>query len=470
MTWHVSGNRAGALKVGLLGEFGTGNTGNDATAAVTVARLRSALPDIDLRLITTVEDTRPVAQAFGVDVVTLFRNRATWTRRGLARRVMRPWHAARDMVRTWAVARGVDVIVVGGGGVFEAEAVSGPSGWIAMAGLLALTVASSVGHHRIAFVGIGGTYLPTRAERGMLALSMRRADYRSFRDEGSLHAVEQMGGAGPSDHVTADLVFAVDLPVVPHPAQLAEEPASANPDAATERVVVDPSAPRSGRRIAMGVMGFAWIARDDQGISAADPYVQALAGATALLVEQGDEVVVFCGDTADRPVIDQVVNVARARLVHDNHGDLTAAVTSQLSVAFDDHLSEVNRADVVICSRFHNVVAAMLLERSTVAVADRIKVRDIMEHAGLGDYVLEARGLTSVELVRCIRRAQARQADIRVALDSTVVGARMRATHELDELVHLVGGWSGSPRATRHRDVPVVALAPEPTSVPEDVV
>ena len=446
-------DRARGLRVGVLGGFGTGNTGNDATAAVTVERLRTALPDVGLRLITTAEDTRSVAETFHLDVVTLYRERASWTRAGFGRVVSRPWNMARDLVRTWAVARSVDSVVVLGGGLFEAEAVGGPSGWVGMAGLLVLSMASSIGKHSIAFVGVGGTYLPTRAERGMLAVSMHRADYRSFRDPWSLKAAVQMSAAGPDDRTTADLVFAVD-PLVDHPI----EPSQSSDG---------PS--QSGRahgRVALGVMGFPWIARDDQGVSTTDPYVLALVGATVELVEQGDEVVVFCGDIADRRVIDRVVELSRGRLADGGHANLVTAVHS---ILFADHLRELASADVVVGSRFHNLVAAMVLERSTVAVSDRAKVRDLMEHMGLRDYVLEARALTSEDLVEQIRRARDNHGDIQAVLATVVAKDYERALGEIDELTRLIAEWAESSRTDRRTGTGVGAPTPGPLSAPADV-
>ena len=437
----------------MLGGFGTGNTGNDATAAVTVERLRTALPDVDLRLITTAEDTQPVADAFHLDVVTLHRERPSWTRKGIGRVISRPWSMARDMVRTWAVARSVDSVVVLGGGLFEAEATAGPNGWVAMAGLLVLSVASSVGKHSLAFIGVGGTYLPTRTERGMLAASMRRADYRSFRDPWSLQAAVKMNAAGPRDAMTADLVFAVD-PLIDHliqPVVSSDGPSEPGP---------------VRRRVALGVMGFPWIACDGQGVSASDPYVLALVGAAVELVEQGDEVVVFCGDVADHRVIDRVVALARERLADQGSEHRVTAVHS---ILFADHLGELASADVVVASRFHNLVAAMLLERSTVAVSDRVKVRDLMEHAGLREYVLEARTLTSADLVEEVRRARDNHHDIQAALSAVVAKDHDRALSEIGELTRLIAGWAESDRTGGRTAPGAVAPAPGPLSVPTDV-
>lgn len=456
------GGAHGALRVGLYGGFCAGNTGNDATASITVDRLRTALPEVDLRLITSAEDPQQVAEAFDLEVVTLYRERSPWMGVGIGRFVSRPWNAARDLVRTWVAVRSVDAVVVVGGGIFESEAAAGPQGWIAMAGLFVLSVASSIGKHSLAFVGVGGTYLPTHTERRLLAASLRRADYRSFRDHGTLQAGVRMGGAGPRDHVTADLAFAADLSVGPPevvPVGRSSDPE--RPDPAHS----DPAQPNDAQRapghVALGVMAFSWITRDEHGNSGHDPYVQALVGATVLLAEQGDEVVVFCGDIADLWVVEQVVELAHDRLTPGGNAHRVAAISS---IEFADHLRELALTDVVVCSRFHNAVAALLLERATVAVADRIKVRDLLARVGLQEYVLEARGLTSDELVRRVRLAQERASAITLELAPVVAIIRNQAVGELDELAHLIARWSGQ---TQSRPA---ATTPGPTTGCEDVV
>ena len=414
MVLRVRRSAARPLLVGLYGGFGVGNVGNDATICAVVEHLRRSRPTTELRLLTYADDAALVARRFGVATISLRRPRPVRPAGRVARLVGRPWRLVRLLAHAWASVRGVDVVVVTGGGVFEAEGTAGIGGWIGMVGLLSLALASSVGrHHHLAFVGVGGTYAPRRLERVLVAASTRRAEHRSFRDEESRTALLRMGGAAPGDLVGADLVFARE------------------PVAGPERV--DGGRPRVG----IGVMGFPWLDLDSPGAIAADAYVDALVSTIASLVSGGDDVLIFGGDTADDPVVEVTSARARARLDDDGRSHVLVSEARSL----EDQLSELATTDVVVSSRFHNVVATFLAERPVVAVADRAKVRRLMASAGLQDYVVEAATLTAAELLHVIEQARQEESPNRAAVARAREGQRVLARQELDALDRLIDGW-----------------------------
>ena len=86
------------------------------------------------------------------------------------------------------------------------------------------------------------------------------------------------------------------------------------------------------------------------------------------------------GDEVDRPVLERVA----ARFADDDRvavetpGDLEGVVRL------------LAHADAVIATRFHNVIAALLSARPTVAISYADKTRDLMDRVGLGEYVMDA--------------------------------------------------------------------------------
>lgn len=429
--------RAGAqegarpLRVGLYGGFGTGNTGNDATAAVTVEHLRRTLPDLDLRLITYGPQTEAIARRLGVATVSTqstARSRPPLGALGpIGPSLARATRLARELASTWSALRSVDAVVVLGCGIFEAESTVGGRGWRAMADLYLVSLASSLGAHRLAFVGVGGTVLRTRAERVLVVAAMRRAAHRTFRDEASKAALLQMGGGGPRDLVVADLVFAADLGEVGG--------GDAEPG---------PSRPQ----IALGVMSFDWLRREDGVLSPQDPYLRSLAETAAVLVREGSDVVVFAGDVADRAAVDLVAAEARGRL-GGGHGE--GRIVTLHATTLADQVPVLAAADTVVGSRFHNAVTALMLGKEPIVVADRTKIRTLMTTTGLGDRVLEARTLTAADLVRLVARARAERPATEARTASAVEGARERAARGLHDLDRLVRRWEneGTKRGRR---------------------
>ena len=427
------------LKVGLYGGFGTGSTGNDATAAVAVEHLRATHPDLDLRLITYGPQTAAVAERLAVRTVSRHPaerrgagrcpHLAGWLPGGARSVGARAWHLAREATSTWSALRSVDAVVVLGCGVFEAESTVGGRGWRAMADLYLVSLVSSLGSHRLAFVGIGGTVMPTRLERILVVAAMRRADRRSFRDEASKAALGRMGGGKPDDLVVADLVFAASRAAVEGAAE-----GEGGEGSAAESVQVSARRPQ----VALGVMAFDWLRRSDGELSAQDPYLAAFVETVTALVSQGQDVVVFAADVADRFAVDLVAQEAKARL--GSSGD---QVTTARATTLADQLPMLTGARTVVGSRFHTAVAALIAGRAPVAVLDRVKVRTLMHAMELDAYVLEARSLASSALLGLVATAQAEQTAVEARTAPVVQAARDQALRGLGELDSLVDSWAG---------------------------
>lgn len=427
------------LRVGLYGGFGTGNTGNDATAAVAVEHLRATHPDLDLRLITYGPQTAAVAERLGVPTVSTQPAARSGRGRGADLALVLPgavrsvgaraWRLVREAASTWTTLRSVDAVVVLGCGIFEAESTVGGRGWRAMADLYLVSLASSLGSHRLAFVGVGGTMLPTRVERALVVAAMRRAERRSFRDEASKTALARMGGGHRDDLVVADLVFAADF----------LDADSTGVDSTSGDVAATDTTDTTDRPlVALGVMAFDWLQRSDGRLSPQDPYLAALAETATTLVRQGQDVVIFAGDVADRFAVDLVAEEARARLGSD-----AGRVTTVHATSLPEQVPVLTGARTVVGSRFHNAVTALMVGRAPIAVLDRTKVRTLMHTMGLDDHVLEARTLAAPDLLELVARAQAEQERAERRTAPAVQAARAHALRGLVDLDRLVERWGG---------------------------
>lgn len=469
------------VRVGLYGGFGTGNTGNDATAAVAVEHLRRTQPDLDLRLITYGPRTDEVAARLGIPTISTqpvpapVDGGAGPPRTGpfplgpLRPAGVRAARLLREGASAWRALRSVDAVVVLGCGIFEAESTVGGRGWRAMADLYLVSLASSLGPHRLAYAAIGGTVLPTRAERRLVVAAMRRAERRSFRDAESKAALAQMGGGHDDDLVVADLVFAADLVseaagVDAPRAEVVPPGDTLDPDGAVHHAGVVRASQRP--QVALGVMSFDWLRRDGGGLSPQDTYLGALIETAVALVEEGQDVVVFAGDVADRAAVDLVAGEAQRRLdgradtAQSGHaGDPGDRVATLYATTLTEQVPVLSAADTVIGSRFHNAVTALMLGKVPIVVADRTKIRTLMHTMDLDAQVVEARSLTSAALLALVAQSQADRVQAEERTFAAVQDARAGAVRGLEDLGQLVehwdrqlartdGGWESlSPRA-----------------------
>ncbi|MBD7979426.1 polysaccharide pyruvyl transferase family protein [Oerskovia merdavium] len=429
----VGGNEP--LKVGLYGGFGTGNIGNDATARVVAEHVRGHHDDVEVVLVSYADETTPSTSIDHLPLMTLGEPVEERGRTRVGRAVHRRWQSVRQLGRDWTITRQFDAMVITGGGVFEAESTAAAGGLVGAVGFFLLALVSSHRHHHFATLSIGGTSMRRSLERFLLVRSMRYAEYRSFRDAASKDALVGMHGAQDDDRVSSDLVFAT--PMISRASRTQSGP----------------------KRVAIGVMRFPWLGEGWADELARTAYVQALADVVEHLLPTST-VAVFGGDKADAPVIEALVRVVEGRVGHEV---VLHRVEVWGSPAFHDTVERLCDVDVVVCSRYHNLVAAFLRGTGVIAVADRVKVRSLMREAGVSDLVVEARGLDGQDLVERIEHVVAHLDDVRAAVSSTTRQFALSAEAQLRELDDLLERWNKGRHGGRAHQSVVERLPARPS-------
>jgi polysaccharide pyruvyl transferase WcaK-like protein len=378
-----------APRVGLVGAFGGENLGNDASAAALIRGLRE-VGAVRPVLVSGL----PAATLFGPDVESIVLGTARPSRSRWVTAVRRLFHVA-------AAPAMLDSVVVAGGGMFEAEGTRGADSVFGALALLVLAASTRLRGKPFALHAVGGTIVSGRARRTLVGWTGRLATRRSFRDTESRDALVRMHGARPTDPVVPDVAFV-----------LAPDLGDRRPDRSVgaERCVV------------VGVMGYAWLRDPDL----ARAYESALVELVRYLLEDARvRVEVVCGDVADRIVathLQEVVGPAGGRV-------------SQPAIAdFAELVEHMRACDLAVCSRFHNVVAAVVAGTPVVAVTDRAKVWSLMSAAGLGDYVLDARSVTPSGLVGVVDRLDTNAAEVVDALRELSALSRAEAERDVAEL------------------------------------
>ena len=255
-------------------------------------------------------------------------------------------------------------------------------------------------------LAVGTTAWTEPVGRTIVAWTMRLAHYRSFRDVPSRTAMITTGGAKATDPVHADVVLARGP--LPAPAR------------------------RTG--LGLGVMRFSWLG--DAAETRRSPYVAAYASVARDALARGTPVRVLVGDDADGAV---------ARALQDELADGLAAdglAGTQLAdldlVAPDDLPAVAAACEVVVCSRYHNAIAALRNGTPVIAVADRVKVRSLLESAGLGEMVIEARSVTAAQVADRLHIIEAEGEAFGRRLEVAVERLRHAAMTQLEELDRLL--------------------------------
>ena len=413
-------------KVAFYGYLGSGNIGNDASLETVLAWLKSIQPDLDVRCITIAPVE--ITARYGLPAVPLAwrssgepGNRITEACRKLLGRLL-------DIPRSYALAGSVDAVIVPGMGVLEATLGVHPWG---MPLWLFLTASACRRRGRpFILLDVGAEYAANRVTRRLNVATVNRAAHVSYRDLSSAGAMARSGARAP-EAIAPDLVFA-------HPASKLTEPEEG--------------------RLVVGVMAYYGPGDDPvRGAAVRRRYVAAMAGALAQLTDGGDRVVLVSGDRVDVDVAREI----QATVFAERPSLPTDAVVVREFTTFTELTEEMMRADVVVASRFHNLICALRLARPTVSVGYAGKNRHLMQALGLDEYSQDIEQLDRDRLVAMIRAARENRqqltarirrgtseyaAEVECLLEqmsSDALGLPVQVRHTTD-LPNEVDAWHGS--------------------------
>ncbi len=374
-------------RVTLYGYLGSGNIGNDASFETVLTWLNSVYPEVTTRCITIAP--AEVMARYGVPAVSLSwrprnqgRTPVTQASRKLLGRLV-------DVPRSFALAGSSDAVVVPGMGVLEQSLGAHPLGlplWLYL-----MAAACRLRRRHFVLLDVGAEWAANPLTRRLYVETVRLATHVSYRDESSA-AVMQRAGARPPDVIAPDLAFAHPAPTV--------------------------AAPESGLLV-VGVMAFYGHSDDPvRGSNVRRRYVATLAEAMTRLAVDGHRVVLVGGDRVDVEVARDV----RAAVMTASPGLPDEAVQVRDVVTFTELTDEMKRADVVIASRFHNLICSLRLARPTVSVGYAQKSRRLMQAMGLDAYCQDIEQLNADQLVAQVRAARREKAAVAARIHDATCG------------------------------------------------
>jgi polysaccharide pyruvyl transferase WcaK-like protein len=402
------------LRIGLFGLFGVRNLGNEATLAATVAALRERAPEAELVLVSS-----PPAAGAGLpefpariepDQLPLLDR--SWPgvpyrwQKPLAEFMQRATEPLRRL-RTRRVARQIDMLLIAGTGIADdfgqghLEAPHHLARWCEV-------VREQGGTVCFASIGAGPASHPLA--RRWFGDAMRAANYRSYREHSSRRFAQEIGVDVSSDPVMPDLVFG--LPIEGSTAGRAPE-----------------WPPKS---IGLGVMGYSgW---NLTGSAAEQTYATYLARTERLarqLLESGYRVHLLIGNRGgDRK---PVAHLRKALAGHVAAGSLVA---SDL-LTHDDVLGEIAATDLVIATRFHNVLKALRLGRPVISIGYATKNDDLMREMGLEQYCHHVDNFEPAQVLEQVRSLAAMPRPPVEKLDERVTEYRQALASQFDRILEL---------------------------------
>lgn len=345
-------------RVYLFGLFGSGNSGNDASLEAMLAFLRRR-PGIEPVCICG--EPEQVAARYGIRGVhfgarltgsPLF-NALDRLLGGLPRRAV-------GFGRAVLMASRADALIFPGTGILD-DFGTGPFGMPIT--VFGWCLGARLGGARIAFVSIGAGPIHHPLSRWLMGRAAAMAQYRSYRDVGSRNFMASIGVKAQRDAVFPDLAFALPTPPVP----------SAKPMAASQPVLT----------VGLGVMGYyGWSHNLQAGAGIHRAYLDKLQHFALWLLDQGCRVRLLTGDTGDRDTVAALAALLRAERPGMAADLLCVEPTADLHAL----MGQIADTDLVVATRFHNIVAALKLGRPVLSIGYASKNDELLAEMGLADF------------------------------------------------------------------------------------
>jgi polysaccharide pyruvyl transferase WcaK-like protein len=353
--------RAGAVlrdsprSIAIFGGLGIDNFGNDGSMEAILHFLKRECPNAQLSAIClqpeVIERTHGLAT---VRINMLGRSgRLFWA---LDRLLLRLPRTIDLVMRTVRKAREMDLLIVAGSGVLEE-----PSHrlWRLHWALLLWCTAFRINRKKIAFVSIGAAPIHNAVVRWMLASAYKMGHYRSLRDERSKRCViENFGVDAKSDPVYPDIAFGL-----PEPRELFRTLPKSN----------------DGLTIGLGPMSlWGWYGEDVH-----KAYIEKMVEFALFLVRGGHRVRLLIADKADCRAVDDFIRIVMMKAP----ALLGDSIVAEHIVCTQDLMAQIALTDVVVCSRFHNIIYALKQGKPVIGVGYSGKHRALLEEVGLGRFI-----------------------------------------------------------------------------------
>lgn len=272
--------------------------------------------------------------------------------------------------RSFRRLRGVDLLLVSGSNQFL-DNFGGP--WAFPYTLLKWSVLAKLRGAKLAFISVGAGPLDSRLSRVLVRVALLFSDYTSFRDQASRGLIETK-------------LFRKLGPVYPDLAHGLVLKASCSPTGAT-----------TGNRPIVGINPMPvydpryWCEVD---VGKYQRYVTQLARFASTLVRDGFPVFFFPTQPKDENVIDDVVGA-----LEDDVRERLGPQAVRRGDSVYGLMELYAAADVVVATRFHGTLLALLAERPVLGICYYRKTRDLLREMGQDDYAVDFDGIDASDLL-----------------------------------------------------------------------
>lgn len=346
----VAGAAQRALRIGFLSWAGIENLGNDACFEVMLDFIRRNFPDA--QLISVGPGPERVEARFGIKGPNL-----RWLPK------QRLWRAADKLllkipsaIVNWMISartvRDLDFLIYPGTSLvddYRTHALDRP---LTMRRWFSQAKAAGV---KIFYVSVGADPVRNHLARWVVKPMLLLSTYRSYRDDGSRAYLESIGLPEQDTPVYPDLVWGMPTPQAP-------------------------ARPKDGPpTVGIGLMAYHGWRSFAEGRETFEAYVGKMAAFADWLVEHGYKVRLLVGEKSDDRAVAAVTERAKS-----SRGPNWIHAPSALDI--HELMDQIADTDVVVATRFHNIVCALKLGKPSISISYMNKCAELMTLAGTPEF------------------------------------------------------------------------------------
>jgi polysaccharide pyruvyl transferase WcaK-like protein len=150
------------------------------------------------------------------------------------------------------------------------------------------------------------------------------------------------------------------------------------------------------------------------------------------LLKHEYDIRLLTGDLGDRQVVEEFKCLLSARIgVYAGYRIVDNPVSS-----VDELLSELSATDIVVATRFHNILLALVLNKPVISISFHHKCASLMKEMGLSKYCYDIDHMNPGELIEQFQEAERNAATLK-----SVIGEKVEQSRKVlaEQYAHIFG-------------------------------
>jgi polysaccharide pyruvyl transferase WcaK-like protein len=382
-------------KIAFFGNFDSSNFGNEGTLQTILYQLRRFHPDAEVVCISTGPEA--TVSTHKIEAIPITARLVNWSPKNPTLRVVRkacigvPGEFLR-WAQSFLSLKHVDMLIVPGTGLLTDFC--GLWGAGGLYNIFKWSLMAKICHCKLVFVSVGAGPIYGTLGRTFVKLALSLADFRSYRDQSTMQYLESIGFRKDRDQVNPDLVFS--FPEASIPTQ---------------------DSKKNRKCAGLGLMEYVG------SYSVPNPtnetyvlYLENLARAVMWLLAHEYDVRLLSGDLRDVYVRQELKELLRERLSMHDQG----RIIDEPVLSVENLLTQIAATDVVVATRFHNVLFAFLCNKPVISIAFHHKCESLMRAMELSEYCLDINDLKANRLIEAFCDLEANASKVKLKIKDKV--------------------------------------------------